>query len=187
MGFAMRRWVWLAVAAVVLIAGGIFFGSPYLAAHNLQTIANSGDVDKLEAVVDFPSVRESLKSQISAAMTKRMASDPSLEESPFAALGLLMVPAIVEKAVDTYVTPDGVAAMVRGAEPGEEQNNQTSGVKGENPDISYSHEWLGMDRFRVKMANAKTLEAGPAMLFERRGLISWKLVKIDISESFLKD
>lgn len=167
-------------AAALMIGGGAYFGSPYIAARDLKTSAISGDTDKLDAAVDFPSVRDSLKSQISSEMTKKMASDPSMKDNPFAGLGMLMVPAIVDKAVDAYVTPDGIAAMVRGEQPGASKSADHT----DNPDIHYAYDWVNMDRFRVKMTNAKTHENGPALVFERRGIVTWKLVKIDLADSF---
>lgn len=173
----------LGVAAVaLLIAGGAYAGSPYLAASNLKDAAISGDADQLEAKVDFPAVRESLKSQFSTAMMQKMNSDPDMKGNPFAGLGMMMIPAIVDKAVDVYVTPDGLSAMVRGSKP----NNAKAAPTKENPDIDYTYEWVNPDRFRVKMMNTKTKEAGPILVFDQEGFVSWKLVKVDI-ETLLKD
>lgn len=175
----MKKLVAGAVGAF-LIAGGAYAGSPYLAASNLKDAAISGDADQLEAKVDFPAVRESLKSQFSAALMQKMNSDPDMKDNPFAGLGMMMIPAIVDKAVDAYVTPDGLSAMVRGSKPDEAKSQPAA----ENPNIEYAYEWVNADRFRVKMTNTKTKEAGPTLVFERNGFVSWKLVKVDI-ESFL--
>ena len=48
----MKKPVLVAVAAL-LIGGGAFAGSPYLAASNLKAAAVSGDADQIEANVDF--------------------------------------------------------------------------------------------------------------------------------------
>ena len=44
----------LVVVAALLIGGGAYAGSPYLAASNLKAAAVSGDADQIEANVDFP-------------------------------------------------------------------------------------------------------------------------------------
>ena len=95
---------------------------------------------------------------------------------------MMMIPVIVDKAVDAYVTPDGLSAMVRGSKPNEAKAEPAT----ENPDIDYTYEWVNADRFRVKMTNTKTKEPGPTLVFDRQGFASWKLVKVDI-ETFLKD
>src|SRR5262249_39440932 len=117
-GGVMKKRVSLAVAAVLVLAG-VYFGSPYLAARSLKQAAVSGDADRLDAAVDFPAVRESLKSQMSAALMKKMAADPEMKGNPLAGLGMMLMPAIIDKAVDAYVTSDGLAALVRGAKPSE--------------------------------------------------------------------
>lgn len=76
----MKKLIGLAVAAL-LVGGGAYAGSPYLAASNLKDAAISGDADQLESQVDFPAVRESLKSQISAALTQKMNSDPGMKDN----------------------------------------------------------------------------------------------------------
>lgn len=178
----MKKLVGL-VAVVLVAAGGAYFGSPYLAARNLKAAAISGDADRLEAEVDFPAVRSGLKGQMAAAMTRKMAGDPALADNPFARLGMLMIPAIIDKAVDAYVTPDGVAALVRGAKPGEAR----PGDAADKADLQYSYEWLTMDRFRVNLANGRTHERGPSLVFARRGVVTWRLVKIDIADNLLRN
>lgn len=177
----MKKPVLVAVAAL-LIGGGAFAGSPYLAASNLKAAAVSGDADQIEANVDFPAVRDSLKSEMSAAMMQKLNSDPEMKDNPFAGLGMMMMPAIVDKAVDAYVTPDGIAAVIRGSKP-----NDAKGSDGStNPKIEYDYEWVNADRFRVNLTNTQTQQAGLALIFERRGVVSWKLIKIDLDDSFFE-
>lgn len=57
------------ITAVLLVAG--YAGSPFLAVHSLKGAAHKGDADKLSELVDFPAVRESMKSQLQAAMTAK--------------------------------------------------------------------------------------------------------------------
>lgn len=177
----MKKLIITAVGAL-LVAGSAYAGSPYLAASNLKAAAIDGDADKLEASVDFPAVRHSLKSQISAAMVQKMNSDPDMKGNPFAGLGMMMIPAIVDKAIDAYVTPEGLAALVKGSKPNASKGTSAS----ENPEIEYDYEWVNSDRFKVKTANIKTQEAGPILVFERRGLVTWKLVKVDLADNFFQ-
>lgn len=178
----MKKWVGLVIAAL-LIVGGIYLGSPYLAARNLKQAAMSGDADQLDASVDFPAVRESLKSQISVMMTQKMNNDPELRDNPFAGLAVMLVPTLVDRVVDTYVSSDGIAALVRGQTPDERQDLAPE----ENPDLEYDYEWVSTDRFRVKIANTKTQEPGPSLLFDRRGFASWKLIKLELPEELFED
>lgn len=139
----------------------------------------AADTDKLDASVDFPAVRESLKSQMSVALTTKMQNDPQMKDNPFAGLGALLMPAIVDRMVDTYVTPDGIAAMMRGQKPNEKAK------VAENPDIDATTEYVGLDRFRVRLHNTKKNEDGPSFLLERRGFASWKLIKLELAADLL--
>lgn len=176
----MRKWIAVAVALLV-IAGGIYLGSPYYAVYSLRNAALEADTDKLEASVDFPAVRESLKSQMSAAMMTKMQNDPEMRDNPFAGLGAMMMPAIIDRMVDSFVTPDGIAAMMRGQKPADRSAAQA------NPDIESRTEYVSLDRFRVRLHNKKLNEDGPSFLLERRGFATWKLIKLELPADLLDD
>jgi hypothetical protein len=174
----VKKWG-LVIAVLAILFGGAYFGSAYLAASHFKHAALSADADQLDATVDFPAVRESLKSQFSAMLTKKMQNDPDMKGNPFAGLGMMLVPVVIDKAVDVYVTPDGISAMVEGEKPNSGQ------PKGDNPDIKATHEWVTLDRFRVNLTNTKTHADGASLLFERRGLFSWKLIKVGLPDTLM--
>ena len=169
------------VGFMVIVAAvlGFYVGSPYLASNDLKNAAASGDSDQLDTVVDFPAVRESLKSQLNAAVMIKMQNDAEMQDNPFAGLATMMIPVMVEKAVDAFVTPDGIAAMVRGQKP----DAKVSATM--KPEAEYTTSYINLDRFKVTVKNAETSETGPALIFERRGLFAWKLVKIELSPNFM--
>ena len=164
----------LLVSAISLLAGAIYVGSPYYAAHALKDAALDGDTDKLESSVDFPAVRESLKSQLAAAMMTKMQNDPEMQNNPFAGLGAVMMPAIVDRMIESYVTPEGVAAMIKGHKPTEKNNLEL------NPDLETTTEYVDLNRFRVRLHDKRLHQDGPSFLLERRGFATWKLIKLEI-------
>jgi hypothetical protein len=85
------------VVAAALLFVAAYFGSPFLALHDLQRAAHDGDRDRLEQLVDFPKVRENLKSKFDAYMLGSLRSDPSMANNPFAGLGALIAPASQER------------------------------------------------------------------------------------------
>jgi hypothetical protein len=179
----MNRRTWIVVAAILAVMALAYVGSPFWAARQFKQAALSGDVDRLEAAVDFPSVRESLKSQLTIAMTQRMQSDPEMRSNPFAGLGLMILPAMVGKMVDAYVTPDGMSAMMR--------SGKVRSAKVAEPvkaDVDYDYSYRTLDRFAVtaKASDAKADEV-PNFVFERRGILSWKLIRIEIPAAAFAD
>ncbi len=169
-----KKWIF-GILAIAVIVGGIYFGSPYLAARNLKQAAVSGNADTLEAAVDFPAVRESLKSQLNAQLMAKMQNDPEMKNNPFAGIGMMMIPAIIDKALDAYVTPHGIAALARG------EKKPGAAVKG-NENVEYDYAYVGLDRFRVKVRNKDRNDKPLGLLFERRGFAGWKLIRVEFPE-----
>ncbi len=175
-----------AVLLAVLIAG--YFASPILALQNLNAAARAGDKAKLESAVDFPAVRESLKSQLKAAMTRKFAEDPKLRDSPFAAFGQMLLVGVVDKAVDAYATPDAIAAMVATNKAPKEISSSPKGApmkaepaKAKDPSNTESHlAYEDLNHFRAIYRDRRDGDTF-GLVLERRGVFAWKLVKIELT------
>lgn len=163
----------------LLLIFGAFIGSPYLAASNLQKAAMTGQAAELEGKIDFPRVRERLKSQLTRALIREFEKDPSLRDNPFSRFGVLLATAMVDKLVDAYVTAEGLAAILAGAKPSEGSS------KVSNSNIAYDYRWVGMNSVVVDAQDPKLNKRGPSFVFERRGFTSWVLVSIELPEDFL--
>jgi len=94
----------------------------------------------------------------------------------------MMVPVMVDRAVDAYVTPDGLSALIQGSKPTDAKSSAGS----TNPNIEYDYEWVSTDRFRVNLTNIQIQQSGLALVFERRGVVTWKLIKVDLDDSFFE-
>lgn len=176
---------------VVILALAVYFGSPFFAVQSLIDAAHHGDKAKLDAMIDFPAVRDGLKVQLKNALIDRMAKDPEVQNSPFAALALGMATAMVDKTVDAYVTPEsignlaaGQTAPVAGGEtaPAGQLTPQPAPkpqAKTAKPKVAYRY--VTLDRVEATVPSNNDPKAVVRFDFERRNLISWKLVKIDVS------
>jgi hypothetical protein len=175
----MNKKTWAAAAAVVVMFVVAYIGSPFWAARQFREAALSADVDRLDAAVDFPAVRESLKSQMTVAMTAKMQNDPEMRSNPFAGLGMIMMPAIIGRMVDGFVTPEGMSALMKRGQLKRGQSEPKA-----DPEVDYDYDYRSLDRFAiaVKTPDAKENEH-PEFVFERRGLFSWKLIRLEIPES----
>lgn len=182
--------VGLGVLAALVIAG--YFASPILALQGLTAAAKAGDKARLESAVDFPAVRESLKSQLKASMTRKVEEDPKLRDNPFAAFGQMLLVGVVDKAVDTYATPDAIANMVATNEPPksisatpggpviEQQQPEVKKPKAKS-DTEVHYGYVDLDHFRATYRDRKDGDQEPfGLVLERRGLFKWKLVKIEL-------
>lgn len=167
----MRKWLLAVVAAVLVLGGSWYWASPSLAMRNLRDAAISGDRDDLNSRVDFPVVRESLKSQFKTAMMTEMAKQKDAN-SGFAALGAALAMSLVDPFVDAMVSPEGMKKMVENgkfAKPGD--TDQSSDTAPE-----WQIERKGLDRFTASPKTADGSKA-PTLVFHRDGL-GWKLVDV---------
>ena len=176
--------------AVALIVLAIYFASPILALKGLTDAAKAGNRDELAERVDFPAVRENLKIQLKAVMTRSFAEDPALRDNPFAALGQMLMVGVVDKAVDAYATPDAIASMVATSRPPKEIS-ATPGPVAPAPETAepprdkakteVRYAYQGLDHFRVTYHERdKPAESDFGLLLERQGFFKWKLVKIEL-------
>ncbi len=79
----------------------VYFCLPYYSTHVLWDALKSGNQAQLDKYVDFPVLRESLKTQIEAQVAKSESS---------------VALAMIENSIDLYVTPESVSSLVNKAD-----------------------------------------------------------------------
>ncbi|CAH2810981.1 MAG: FIG00454323: hypothetical protein [uncultured Caballeronia sp.] len=114
----------LLVVIVVAVLGWIY-ASPYIAFDWLKRAANARDAQTVNQYVDFPLLRESLKDQVRQLLTRKI--DIQKSGNPLAMIGTMIGAALIGPLVDSYATPDGVAAILNGIPP--------RGNQGEKPPV----------------------------------------------------
>lgn len=179
----MNRKYIIAGAAVVAVGFvALYAASPVLAFQGLRSAAEKGDRDKLEKLVDFPSVRDSLKSQLMTAMNARMAADPEMQNNPFAGLAMMMIPGMVTTAIDAYVTPDGMANIVEGQKPKAATEPAPVAQPAEEPKTSYGY--TDIDTFKVTI---DPVDSEPmSLVMRRQGFFTWQMKRIDLPTNLLE-
>lgn len=103
---------WSSIAAAILV--GWLALSPYFVVWRLQSAAGDQNADALSALVDFESVRSSLKEFLYAQWLDSVGDD----QDGFAALGTTLGVMLVDSLIDRFVTPHGFAALMRNPERG---------------------------------------------------------------------
>jgi hypothetical protein len=171
----------IALGVLLVLAIGAYFGSPYLAAHNFVEAAQAGDADKLDTYVDFPSVRDGFKAEMNARASAKASSEPGDKDNPLAGIGMMLAPMIIDKVIDTYVTPDGLSAMIKGQKVAPGAHDAAS----KSNNATYSYEFISLDRFRVKVfqKDSKRPDDFLSVMLERRGIFSWKVIRVSLPES----
>ena len=174
--------VGVAVGAFALF-GIAWAAAPVLAAQALIRAAKAGDERKIETMVDFPSLRESLKTELNAALLARMSRDPRMADSGLGGLGMMLAPMILSGAVDAVVTPQVVAHMVTTAEapdPTRRPEPEPAGDEADGDDIHQAWGYRGLNQFAVTLTDRDQPDDHLALILERRGLFDWKLAAVDL-------
>ena len=169
---------WL--VGLLVIFAIYLYASPYLVLNSIKNAAQQGDADKLSGYIDFPSVKQSMKDQVKAAMVEELAS--SKEQDGFEALGTMLATAMIDPLIDGLVTPDGVALMLQGQKLDFDLNNDTpEGVpEAKNDDIDYKAGYLSFNRFKVQIIDADDPNESLDVIMHRDWL-SWKVTRINFS------
>lgn len=101
------------LALALLVGGGI--AGPYLTLYQIRTAIKEQDPARLADQVDFSTLRGNLKDQINARTAQ--ATPPQWRDSPLSALALGLTTQLADHAVDTLITPPGLASLMAGYGP----------------------------------------------------------------------
>lgn len=178
-----KNWIaWSACAALALVLAWVM-AAPWITVYRMKDAAQARDGQALAGYVDFDSVRQSLKDQVNARMLHGMGGGEGKELNPLAALVAPLAGAVVDKMVDAYITPSGVARLMAGHPP---EDRTTPGREGRaetapkddgaarKPLAGADMGYRGMDRFVVTTHG----QGGDTQfVLGRRGL-GWKLAEI---------
>lgn len=179
----MRR-KFLIGLAVAVVAGFLIacFVSPFISAQALIRAARTGDQAGLERHVDFPAFRESLKTELNARAAIEI-RERAGDDRGLAALGMLLAPSLVEGAVDSFVTPQAIAAMVRSAERPEPEQPAPPEDTPAVPKDKVHQAWAyrGMNTFAVTLTREDQPDQELILIMTRRGPFSWKLSGVDLT------
>lgn len=177
------------IATVMLGVGGYWFASPYLALHDMRSAAIDLDADRLNQHIDYDKLRINMKAQFQAKMLGQLSEHGSKSASAAANFGALLGIAMVDKVVDTLVTPQMVMAAMNQAKlgpsehgGGDDERSQGESKQKECTDWSLSH--TGMDRAIVDVESTCDADQGKiSLILDRVGFASWRLTDIQLPVS----
>ena len=175
----------LFAAAAVLGGGGYLYATPYISLNQLREAVESKDLPAIERHVDFPSVRASLKEQLKAKMTEEISSnsgDDPWVNLGMGALGYAIAEPIINIAVDAYISPAGLKALLAGSQPqqGDNSVDQATGLSsGGSDDANVTAGYKSPNLFVVTASNSGSGQV-VRFNFERSELVNWKLTSLSL-------
>lgn len=181
--------------AIVLVGGaGLFYASPLIAFYDVRSSARAEDVEALAKLINFTSLRTSLKSQLEAGDKGVSAPPPSAIDDPAGAAGKAIKDAAdslgkawngivnpnapkapVRKPIDieTYLKPRSILALTYGAGK-DAPDYDTAGIKPPAPQIAF----FSLDRSRLTVKDET--RGTTIFTFERKGLMSWEMTHVGL-------
>lgn len=176
----MRRTRSAIVISVVVFLLLVYGASPYFSFWRFTVALRSGDTAALNARVDFPAVRESLKTQLAAYFSPEKTGERRIKNKRLARLVTALRPTIIDTLVDAYVTPEGLAELI--TDPNVVKNMHSPQVP---PQI---HGVKGIDWSDVKYA---FFTSPRVFVVDREGIklrfrftgFGWRLNKLDLGLS----
>ncbi|HWE45343.1 MAG TPA: DUF2939 domain-containing protein [Caulobacteraceae bacterium] len=176
-------WVSAAVVGVFAVILAVYALSPLFAANAVVAALKTGDRDRLEQLIDFPTVRAHLKEDLRARLSQKMESEA--KDNAFAsALGSLIGPTLIDRAVDNFMTPAMMSAAIRnGSQTSASSTSKSAGSdKASGPKTRLGYD--GLNRFKITYLGD---DGGPAigLIMTRQGLFGWRVTRIDLSPELL--
>ena len=162
----------LATIGFLLLCGWVY-ALPYLTMYSIRDAAQSGDLDRLEDLVDFTSLRQSIKETLRVNMMKK--AGVLEEQDPFDAVVFTLAGAAIDPIVDTAVTPSGIAAMIRGEKPTESKPSTTREIGDIKDGWSNARmDYVGLSKFVVRFQDKSTGEDAIVLMLKRQNF-GWQL------------
>ncbi len=175
------------LVALTAVLCAWYYATPYLAFTAMKAAADRKDAQALSEYVDYPAVRESLKSAFKAKMAAAVAMQA--ESTPFAEFGARLAAAIVDTLVDAMITPQGLANLMSAEQPAAksptlgtptEPPNQDSKGQPSERDTVIARRYAGWNRFEISASKMGQPEQKVTLVMLRQGIASWKLSAIDL-------
>ncbi|NDG74450.1 MAG: DUF2939 domain-containing protein [Synechococcaceae bacterium WB8_1B_136] len=172
-----------------LIGGGLYLAAtPYISINQFREALQQRDLPAIESHVDFPSVRESLKEQLKAKLVEEIAKQSEGESwvnLGLGALGYAIAEPMIDAAVNAYVSPAGLKALMAGSQPEMPSGLQTAaptnpadsgGTAASDVQLSYKTPNLVVISARDTSPPNQTIKFN----FERHNLVNWRLTSISL-------
>lgn len=164
------------VVVIAIVFAVYFAASPYLTAYQLFTSAENKDAEALAENIEFPILRENVKSQLNASLSQQLASAGN--DNPFAAIGAAFGSVVVNSMVDAFVTPEAIGRMLdnnddQQAKSREQQQAQKAEFRENFKDAKLAY--AAWDTFHITL-HESTAEQSIFVLSRRD--FGWKLTNI---------
>lgn len=167
----MKKTIVITLFGLACIAFGVwFYFSPYITVTDMMRAAAADDAATLSTYIDYPAMRESLKSQVNAMIASGAATKSDTSSPGAALLSAMFGQAFVDRLVNLLTAPEIVVALVEGGQRylGRAAPNTTD----------TSMRYISFNRFSVALKQKDGLESPIVLILKREGFVRWRLAAV---------
>ena len=177
----------LSVLLAITLMAWVYF-APQLTVRSMRMAAARGDAEVLAAHVDFPALRQNLKSQFSVAAAERIGGDGSGGWRDF---GAALATAAAAPAIDALVSEHGLMLMFTGrglardglaAVPADDATGRRASGAIDVQQWKASASYEDLSTFVVYLQPQRDDVVPAKLIFKRHRLLWWKLSGIEIRQ-----
>jgi hypothetical protein len=167
--FLRRYGIALAAAGVALAFALWIFLGPYLTVRKLLNGVRERDAAKVSECLDYPALRESMKSELGKTVSESIGAD-----NPLAGIASGLTLTFGDALVDRFLTPEGLAMLMAGQKPTLASRFSNAPEAALLVGATYGYE--SFDEFVVKVPSP----GGAFRFVLTRSGLSWKLTRIEL-------
>jgi hypothetical protein len=182
----MKKIILLIVASFVAWV----FATPWLTVSSIKSAIREHDGAALAAHIDFPALKQSLRSELSAKLTQTAAKAHG--NNPYgnalgAAASQFAIKAL-DPMIDATLTPETLVALLHGQNGADAGNDGNPGRKGPlesiipREEIESSNGYRGFDVFIVSLEHKGGGNGALTILLKRKGLFTWKISGVELPD-----
>lgn len=175
----MNRRATFIVGAVLLLAIVCYGASPYYSFWRFREALRNADRDGINAHVDFPALRESMKRELHARLFPQATSEKPKKKNRWEALLQNAAPTLIDTLVDAYVTPDGIVALLADPHIAVAQK-QPPNPSDAAPAAGHKFDWSKVGRAFFTGPRDFAVDANGTTLRFRFSFAGWRLRQIDL-------
>ncbi len=176
---------------ISIVCFGYLYLTPYIAIVLLKTSVEKNNSNEAAKYIDFASVRDSLKSQLTISLRDKINSKNN-NINPFAEIGISFLQPLAERAInstlDYTVTPKGLSILIRTGELSNNFNEENNKINNNNSvsdsDYTFKLYYKNLNKFVLTSSSRKSNNI-VRTYWHRSRLIHWRLTSIELPRDTL--
>lgn len=166
----------LIIIFLTITIGCYIYALPFIKVKQIKDTLKSKDTTLLSEYIDFPLLRENIKSQLKASFIKEIQDDEETQNNPFSALGMGLGFIMVDKAIDTFLTSSGIQAIIKESE---QSLDIDASLKKYNYKVNMDYK--SSRQFHIFVENNDSKNENIQFILKRKGL-NWQLTSVEFSK-----